>query len=149
MYITNQQEDNKMTIEEIIEQEEGEFDKIIYEEGIRFEDSTEITESDVCGSDEARDYSTVNDEDGRTLYILVQPEKAIRYIHVGAPAPQYAINSIHSIEGAIVQAAMAVGVYARTTLDAPTPKLQNRPVTGNRHQVRSKALAGSRNPADH
>ena len=103
-----------MTIKEIIEQEEGEFDRIIYEEGVRFEDATEITESDVSESDEARDYSTVNDDDGRTLYILVQPEKVIRYIHVGAPAPQYAISSIHRIEGAIVQAAIAVGVYART-----------------------------------
>lgn len=103
-----------MTIKEIIEQEEGEFDRIVYEEGINFESATEITESDISEIDEARDYSTVNDDDGRTLYILVQPEKAIRYIHVGAPAPQYAINSIHSIESAVVQAAMAVGVYART-----------------------------------
>ena len=103
-----------MTIDEVIEQESGEFDRVQYEEGTRFEDAIELTESDVRGSDEVRDYSTTNDEDGRTLYILVQPEKRIRYIHVGAPAPQYAISSIHHIEGAIVSAAMSVGVYART-----------------------------------
>ena len=103
-----------MTVDEVIEQESGEFDRVKYEEGTRFEDAIALSESDVYGSDEVRDYSTTNDDDGRTLYILVQPEKSIRYIHVGAPAPQYAISSIHRIEGAIVQASMAVGVYART-----------------------------------
>lgn len=102
-----------MTIDEIIEQEQGEFDRIVYEEGLRFEDQTEITESDVCGSDEARDYSTTNDEDGRTLYILVQPERQIRYIHVGAPAPQYAINSINRILSCMAHVAIKMGIYAR------------------------------------
>lgn len=104
-----------MTIEEIKEQEEGEYTIIEFHEGTCRANMDVITELDVSDKDEVRDYWLEPCSDGDTkLHILVQPEKAIRYIHVGAPAPQYAISSIHSIEGAIVQAAMAVGVYERT-----------------------------------
>lgn len=103
-----------MTIQEIIDQED--FDTIIIEEGTRFEDSTEIPESEVnFTTDIGRDWVVINDDESgkKELHILVQPEKVIKYIHVGAPAPQYAISSISHIRSAITEGATAVGVYAR------------------------------------
>jgi hypothetical protein len=76
---------------------------------------TTIAEQEVdFETDEARDYWAEDCSDGHVkLHILVQPEKVIKYVHVGAPAPQYAINSISHIHSAIVHAATRVGIYAR------------------------------------
>lgn len=104
-----------MTIEELKEQEEGNYTKVVIEEGTSFENATEISEDDVLDSDEVRDWIIINDEGDLKdeLHILVQPEKVIKYIHVDAPAPQYAINSISRIRSAIVHASVQVGIYAR------------------------------------
>ncbi len=106
-----------MTIEEIIEQEEGNYDVLVIEEGLRFEDSVEIAEQSVDFSgDIGMDWVIINDDGEpnlRELHILVQPEKAIKYVHVGAPAPNYAINSISVIRRGIVHASEQLGIYAR------------------------------------
>lgn len=104
-----------MTIEELKNQEEGNYTKVIIEEGTGFEIATEISEDDVRDSDEVRDWNIINDEGDLKdeLHILVQPEKVIKYIHVGAPAPQYAINSISLIRSAISYIASQNGIYAR------------------------------------
>lgn len=104
-----------MTIEELKNQEEGNYTKVVIEEGTGFESATEISEDDVRDSDEARDWIIINDEGDLKdeLHILVQPEKVIKYIHVGAPAPQYAINSISHIRSAVSYIASQNGIYAR------------------------------------
>lgn len=107
-----------MTIQEIIDQEEGSYKTVTIYEGTSFKDATIISEEDVNPSEDIAknwDYG-VDREKGcydENLKILVQPEKVIKYIHVGAPAPQYAINSISRIRSAITEGATAVGVYAR------------------------------------
>lgn len=107
-----------MTIKEVIEETgENNYDVLVIEEGIRFEDATEIPEQAVdFENDIARDWVVINDDgdpNKKELHILVQPEKVIKHVHVGAPAPQYAINSISHIRSAIVHAAVQVGIYAR------------------------------------
>lgn len=107
-----------MTIQEVIEETgENNYDVLVIEEGIRFEDSIDISEQAVdFEHDIARDWVVINDDgdpNKKELHILVQPEKVIKYVHVGAPAPQYAINSISRIRSAIVHAATQVGIYAR------------------------------------
>ncbi len=104
-----------MTIEELKEQEEGNYTKVVIEEGTCFENASEISENDVCDSDEVRDWIIIDEEGDLKdeLHILVHPEKAIKYIHVGAPAPQYAINSISRIRSTISHIASQNGIYAR------------------------------------
>lgn len=106
-----------MTIQDVIEETgENNYDVLVIEEGTWFEDSTEIPEQVVdFEHDIARDWVIINDDgdpNKKELHILVQPEKVIKYVHVGAPAPQYAINSISHIRSAIVHAAIQVGIYA-------------------------------------
>jgi len=106
-----------MTIQDAIEEiiGEGNYDSIDIHEGTSGANMTIIAEQEVdFDTDEARDYWTEDCSDGHVkLHILVQPEKVIKYVHVGAPAPQYAINSISHIRSAIVHAATQVGIYAR------------------------------------
>lgn len=104
------------TIKDILEEEEGNFKSIVVEEGDKFEYATEISENDVnFDFDIARDWVIINDEGiDHELHILVQPEKVIKYVHVGAQAPQYVINSISRIAGAISYAATQLSIYART-----------------------------------
>lgn len=104
-----------MTIEELKDQEEGNYTKVVIEEGTSFENATEISEDDVLDSDEVRNWIIIDEEGDLKdeLHILVQPEKVIKYIHVGAPAPQYAINSISRIRSAISYIASQNGIYAR------------------------------------
>jgi len=106
-----------MTIQDAIEEiiGEGNYDSIDIHEGTSGANMTLIAEQEVdFDTDEARDYWTEDCSDGHVkLHILVQPEKVIKYVHVGAPAPQYAINSISHIRSAIVHAATQVGIYAR------------------------------------
>ena len=69
-----------------------------------------------CGDAECDwDYSGDENSDDYWMHITakVQEEKEIPYIHVGAPAPQYAINSISKIAGAISYAASKLGYHAR------------------------------------
>lgn len=107
-----------MTIQDVIDETGTEnYDVLVIEEGTRFEDSTEIAEQSVdFEHDIARDWVVINDDGNpnkKELHILVQPEKVIKYVHVSAPAPQYAITSISRIHSAIVHAATQVGIYAR------------------------------------
>lgn len=106
-----------MTIQDVIEEivGKGNYDSIDIHEGTSRANMTLIAEQEVdFESDEARDYWTEDCSDGSVkLHILVHPEKVIKYVHVGAPAPQYAINSISSIRSAIVHAATQVGIYSR------------------------------------
>lgn len=106
-----------MTIQDAIEEiiGEGNYDSIDIHEGTSRANMTLIAEQEVnFETDEAKDYWTEDCSDGHVkLHILVQPEKVIKYVHVGAPAPQYAINSISHIHSAIVHAAVQVGIYAR------------------------------------
>lgn len=108
-----------MTIADVIEEiGEDNYDVLVIEEGTHFEGSTEIAEQAVdFEHDVARDWVVINDDGNpgkKELHILVQPEKAIKYVHVGAPAPQYAVNSISHISGALVHIAIQLGIYART-----------------------------------
>ena len=105
-----------MTVQDVIEEiGEDNYDSIDIHEGTSRANMTLIAEQEVdFESDESRDYWTEDCSDGHVkLHILVQPEKVIKYVHVGAPAPQYVINSIYSIRSAIIHAAMQVGIYAR------------------------------------
>lgn len=104
-----------MTIQEVLDDYENEYDSIDIHEGTSRADMNIITEQEVdFDNDVARDYWTEDCSDGHVkLHILVQPEKVIKYVHVGAPAPQYAINSISHIHSAITHAAIQVGIYAR------------------------------------
>lgn len=107
-----------MTIQDVIDEIGTEnYDVIVLEEGTRFEDSSEIAEQAVdFDNDIARDYVIINsDEDPnkKELHILVQPNKVIKYVHVGAPAPRYAINSISHILSAISYTASQNGLYSR------------------------------------
>lgn len=106
-----------MTIQDVIEEivGKGNYDSIDIHEGTSRANMTLIAEQEVdFEADEARDYWTEACSDGHVkLHILVQPEKVIKYVHVDAPAPQYAINSISHIHSAIVHAAVQVGIYAR------------------------------------
>lgn len=107
-----------MTIYDVIKETgENNYDVLVIEEGVRFADATEIPEQTVdFENDIARDWVVINDDgepNKRELHILVHPEKVIKYVHVGAPAPQYAINSISRISSAISYAATQVGIYAR------------------------------------
>lgn len=62
-----------MTIKELKEQEEGNYTKVIIEEGTCFENATEISEDDVFDSDEVRDWIIINEEGDLKdeLHILV------------------------------------------------------------------------------
>ena len=62
-----------MTIEELKEQEEGNYTKVVIEEGFSFEDARVISENDVCGSDEVLDWIIINEEGDLKdeLHILV------------------------------------------------------------------------------
>lgn len=106
-----------MTIQDAIEEiiGEGNYDSIDIHEGTSRANMTLIAEQEVdFETDEARDYWAEDCSDGHVkLHFLVQPEKVIKYVHVGAPAPQYAINSISRIHSAIVHAAVQLGIYAR------------------------------------
>ena len=104
-----------MTIQEVLDDYENEYDSIDIHEGASRANMNLIAEQEVdFDNDVARDYWTEDCSDGHVkLHILVQPEKVIKYVHVGAPAPQYAINSISRIAGAISYAATQLGIYAR------------------------------------
>ena len=104
-----------MTIQEVLDDYENEYDSIDIHEGTSRADMNLIAEQEVdYDNDVARDHWIEDCSDGHVkLHILVQPEKVIKYVHVGAPAPQYAINSISRIHSAIVHAAIQVGIYAR------------------------------------
>lgn len=124
-----------MTINEIMQNNEGDFTVVeVYElkDGIvsyHTDHIQELPDDEYSLSDEAVDYEimdkddydsniTVNSsvsfddvhEDGaRVLVILVQPARELTYIHVGAPAPNYAINSISRIFSAISYKASILG----------------------------------------
>lgn len=55
------------------------------------------------------DYSGDDDE---YIDAYVQQEKEIPYIHIGAGAPNYAVNSISSLSGALSYIASTLGIYA-------------------------------------
>jgi hypothetical protein len=105
-----------MTIQEVIDEIGTEnYDSIDIHEGTSRADMNLIAEQVVdFDHDVARDYWVEPCSDGHTkLHILVQPEKVIKYVHVGAPAPQYAIYSISRIHSAISFIASLHGIYAR------------------------------------
>lgn len=102
-----------MTIEQLKEQEEGNYTFIQYHEGVSRVSMEPIPETDVDESDYVRDYWLEPSDGDTTLHILVQPYRVLKYIHVGAPAPQYALKSIRSICSAIVDAAVDMGIYER------------------------------------
>ena len=54
-------------------------------------------------------FDDAHDNGDRVLVILVQPARELTYIHVGAPAPNYAINSISRIFSAISYKASSLG----------------------------------------
>ena len=104
-----------MTIQEVLDDYENEYDSIDIHEGTSRANMNLIAEQEVdFDNDVARDYWTEDCSDGHVkLHILVQPEKVIKYVHVGAPAPRYAINSISHILSAISYFASQNGIYSR------------------------------------
>ena len=63
-------------------------------------------------------FSDAYEDDDIVLVILVQPERELTYIHVGAPAPQYAINSIRKVLSAVSYSASELGYYFKEEMDA-------------------------------
>ena len=106
-----------MTIAELKEQEIENYNTVVIEEGTRFEDATEIAEQEVEDTDIARDWVILHEDEQPELHILVQPKKEVPYIHIGAPAPNYAINSISTLRSYITTAAINEGVYEREEND--------------------------------
>lgn len=106
-----------MTIAELKEQEIENYNTVVIEEGTRFEDANEITEQEVEDTDIARDWVILHEDEQPELHILVQPEKEVHYIHIGAPAPNYASNSISTLRGYLTTAAINEGVYEREEND--------------------------------
>ena len=105
-----------MTIQDVIDEIGTEnYDSIDIHEGTSRANMSIIAEQEVdFDNDVARNYWTEDCSDGHVkLHILVQPEKIIKYVHVGAPAPQYAINSISRISSVIYYIAIQNGIYAR------------------------------------
>lgn len=100
-----------MTVTDVIN--DTDYSNLTIYEGMSRANMTAIAEQLVdFDITEAIDYWTEECSDGSVdLNILVRPEKVLKYIHVGAPAPQYAINSISSISSAISYAASQVGCY--------------------------------------
>lgn len=99
-----------MTIDELFEQETEAKKITIIEKNTR----KELCQQE-CGDAEC-DWDWSVDEHGNytdDIVAKVQEEKVIKYVHVSAPAPQYAINSISRISGAISYIAMQLGIYAR------------------------------------
>lgn len=133
-----------MKIREIINDYEGEFKAIeVYEStdgkrSFHTDHISAVDDSEWMNDDEAVDYELMDEDDynssvcanssesfgdsyeegDKVLVILVQPKKVVTYIHVSAPAPQYAINSISKIRGAISLAATRTNCYAREEVDA-------------------------------
>ena len=133
-----------MKIREIINDYEGEFKAIeVYEStdgkrSFHTDHIAAVDDSEWMNDDEAVDYELMDEDDynssvcanssesfgdsyeegNKVLVILVQPKKVVTYIHVSAPAPQYAINSISKIRGAISLAATRTNCYAREKEDA-------------------------------
>lgn len=104
-----------MTIQELINEES--YDEIrIYEVGVS-KDESQLQPSE-CLDAEIHEWEFVEDEgDDRNRVVIeawVLQEREVPYIHVGAPAPNYAINSITTLRGYIVTAAIDEGVYNRT-----------------------------------
>jgi hypothetical protein len=100
-----------MTIDELFEQETEAKNITILEKNT----GKELCQQE-CGDAEC-DWDWTVDEHGNytdDIVAKVQEEKIIKYVHVSAPAPQYAINSISRIAGAISYAATQLGIYART-----------------------------------
>lgn len=124
-----------MTINEIMQNCKGDFTVMeVYElkdgkVSYHTDHIQELPNDEYSLSDEAVDYEimdkddydssiTVNssitfddahDNGDRVLVILVQPARELTYIHVGAPAPNYAINSISRIFSAISYKASSLG----------------------------------------
>lgn len=99
-----------MTIDELFEQETEAKNITIIEKNT----GKELCQQECGDADCDWDY-TVDKHGNYTDDIVakVQEEKVIKYVHVSAPAPQYAINSISRIAGAISYVAMQLGIYAR------------------------------------
>lgn len=138
-----------MTINEIMQDNEGNFTVMeVYElkdgkVSYHTDHIQELSDDEYSLSDEAVEYEimdkddydsniTVNSsvsfddahEDGdRVLVILVQPARELTYIHVGAPAPNYAINSLSRIFSAISYKASSLGYELKEE--------QNRDFTGD------------------
>ena len=138
-----------MTINEIMQNCEGDFTVMeVYElkdgkVSYHTDHVQELPDDKYSLSDEAVDYEimdkddydssiTVNssitfddahDNGDRVLVILVQPARELTYIHVDAPAPNYAINSVSRIFNAISYKASSLGYELKEE--------QNRDLTGD------------------
>jgi hypothetical protein len=133
-----------MTIQEIMDNYDGEFSAVeVFEsrnnrKSFHTDQIQALDDSMYSLSDEALDYELMDKEDYNSticanssisfsdayedddivLVILVQPERELTYIHVGAPAPQYAINSIRKVLSAVSYSASELGYYFKEEMDA-------------------------------
>ena len=133
-----------MTIQEIMDNNDGEFSAVeVFESknnrrSFHTDQIQALDDSMYSLSDEAIDYELMDKEDyNRTicanssisfsdayedddivLVILVQPERELTYIHIGAPAPKYAINSIHRVLSAVSYSASELGYYLKEEKDS-------------------------------
>jgi hypothetical protein len=133
-----------MTIKEIMDNYDGEFSAVeVFEsknnrKSFHTDQIQALDDSMYSLSDDALDYELMDEEDynnsicanssvsfsdvyednDKVLVILVQPEKVFTYIHVGSPAPKYAINSIHSVMTAVSYAASKLNYYFKEEMDA-------------------------------
>lgn len=133
-----------MTIQEIMDNYDGEFSAVeVFEsknnrKSFHTDQIQALDDSMYSLSDEAIDYELMDKEDYNSticanssisfsdayedddivLVILVQPERELTYIHVGAPAPQYAINSIRKVLSAVSYSASELGYYFKEEMDA-------------------------------
>lgn len=133
-----------MTIKEIMDNYDGEFNAVeVFEsknnrKSFHTDQIQALDDSMYSLSDEVLDYELMDEEDynntvcanssvsfsdvyednDKVLVILVQPEKVFTYIHVSAPAPKYAINSIHHVMSAVSYAASKLNYYFKEEKDA-------------------------------
>lgn len=134
-----------MTIGEIKDMYDGEFADInvfewtdsMHRNGYSADYSRELDDTEYSDDDEALDYDLMDEDDynsrvlsnvsvsfrdmynegDQILCIKVQPKRVVRYIHVGASAPRYAINSIKTVRDIVTQAATELGFYEREESD--------------------------------
>lgn len=133
-----------MTIKEIMDNYDGEFSAVeVFEsrnnrKSFHTDQIQALDDSMYSLSDEALDYELMDKEDYNSticanssisfsdayedddvvLVILVQPERELTYIHVGAPAPQYAINSLRRVLSAVSYSASELGYYLKEEMDS-------------------------------
>lgn len=128
-----------MTIDELFEQESDAKSITIIEEN-----TGKILCQQECGDADCDwDYTVENGKYTDDIVAKVKEEKTFPYIHIGAPAPNYAINSIGTLSGYIKEYAVREKVYAYNEFSrSGTTDIMLTPDTTDEQIARVFKLAG-------